>query len=137
MKKIGTLNSHLSRVIAQMGHSDMLVICDSGLPIPRGAEVVDLALTRNIPLFIDVVKVILEELQVESAVIASEMESVNKNRFQELMNELNRLQVSTVKRVPHAEFKELANNGTNVAFVRTGEATPYANVILIGGVTFD
>ena len=45
MKKSGTLNSQLSRIIAMMGHSDRIVICDCGLPIPRGAEVVDLALT--------------------------------------------------------------------------------------------
>jgi len=58
-KKIGTLNSHLSRVIAMMGDTERIVICDSGLPIPRGAEVVDLALTRNFLRFIDTVSVVI------------------------------------------------------------------------------
>jgi len=134
MKKIGTLNAQLSRVVAMMGHSDRIVICDSGLPIPRGAEVVDLALTKNIPRFIDAVGVILEEIQVESAVIAAEMPRVNGLVHRQLMGLLKETPVSAV---PHEEFKRLTMNGGNIAFVRTGEATAYANVILVAGVTFD
>ena len=137
MKKTGTLNAQLSRTIAQMGHSDRLVIGDSGLPIPRGREVIDLALTKNIPTFIDTVKVVLEELEVESVVIASELETMNKRRYEELMEALHAAQINGVKKVPHEEFKTMTENGGNIAFVRTGEATPYANVILIAGVTFD
>jgi D-ribose pyranase len=137
MKKIGTLNAQLSRTIAQMGHSDRLVICDSGLPIPRGSEVIDLALTKNIPTFIDTVNVILQELEVESAVIAKEMATVNKKRYGELMKELRAANVGSVKKVSHEEFKKLMANGHTIAFVRTGEATPYANVILVSGVAFD
>lgn len=134
MKKIGTLNRHLSRVIASMGHSDRLVICDSGLPIPRGADVVDLALTTNIPTFTQVLEVILEELEVESAVIASEMESRNQSAFETVRRLLSQKPIETV---PHEQFKKLISNGQNVSFVRTGEATPYANVILQSGVTFE
>jgi D-ribose pyranase len=137
MKKTGTLNSHLSRIIASMGHTDRLVVCDSGLPIPHTHEVVDLALTKNIPTFIDTVKVILEELEVESAVIAEEMERANPKRYAELMTLLSRAGVTKVTKLSHEEFKATMSNGCNVAFARTGEATPYANVILIGGVTFD
>jgi D-ribose pyranase len=53
MKKQGILNSKLASIIAMMGHTDKLVICDCGLPIPVGMQVVDLALTKNIPKFID------------------------------------------------------------------------------------
>lgn len=134
MKKIGTLNSHLSRVIASMGHTDKLVICDSGLPIPRHGDVVDLALTKNIPRFLETVKVILEELQVEGAIIAREMESVNEETYRELMKLLKGVKI---KKVPHEEFKQITNSNASISFVRTGEATPYANVILISGVTFD
>ncbi len=134
MKKNGTLNAQLSRIVAMMGHSDRLVICDSGLPIPRGAEVVDLALTKNIPRFIDTVGVVLEELQVESAVIAAEMPEVNGRTHRELVGLLKE---TPIRAVPHEEFKRLTMNGGNIAFVRTGEATAYSNVILVAGVTFD
>ena len=133
MKKIGTLNHHLSRVIAQMGHTDRLVVCDSGLPIPRGAEVVDLALKPGLPGFLDTLDVILEELQVERAVIADELAAGDTGVYPELMK---RLDGTEVERVPHEEFKRRTNGEGNTAFVRTGEATPYANVILCSGVTF-
>ena len=62
MKKSGILNAKLSEIIASMGHTDKLVICDSGLPIPKGAQTVDLALSLNIPSFIDTLQVILQEM---------------------------------------------------------------------------
>ncbi len=132
MKKTGTLNPHLSRLIAMMGHTDRLVICDSGLPIPRGAEVIDISLTRNIPRFVDTLRVILEELEVERAVIAAEM--LDTEIHDELVRVVKGLPVDVVS---HEEFKRLTMEGGNIAFVRTGEATPYANVILVGGVNFD
>ncbi len=119
-------------MIATMGHTDRLVVCDSGLPIPPGAEVVQLALTKNIPRFIDTVQALLQEMQVEGAIVATEM----ADRSTELLKELQRLLPGVkIQFVPHEEFKKLTCNGTK-GFVRTGECTPYANVILISGVTF-
>ena len=137
MKKKGTLNSQLSLLIARMGHTDRLVVCDCGLPIPRTHELVDLALTKNVPTFTETVRVILEELQVEAAVIAKEMETDNPQRYAELTRLLKEAGVAQVSKVSHEAFKTSMANGCNTAFVRTGEATPYANVILIGGVAFE
>ncbi len=133
MKKIGTLNTHLSRVIAQMGHTDCLVVCDCGLPIPREAEVVDLALRPGLPGFLDTLDVILEELEVEKVVIADELGAGGNGVYRGLME---RLDGTDVERVSHAEFKRIASENGNTAYVRTGEATPYANIILCSGVTF-
>jgi D-ribose pyranase len=133
MKKRGILNADLSRIIASMGHTDKLVICDSGLPIPKNSEIVDLALTTNIPRFLDTLKIILEELHIESAVIASEMCN-GKNGLYE--NTTRMLNGAKVKKVSHEKFKELTRDKGNITFVRTGETTPYANIILISGVTF-
>lgn len=133
MKKIGTLNSHLSGVIAALGHMDKLVVCDAGLPIPRGMECVDLALTPNIPRFIDVVKVVLEELDVESAIVAEEMVSRNGVVYEELSGLLVDIPIQTM---PHESFKQETCDNRNTVFVRTGEVSPFANVILIAGVTF-
>ncbi|MGE5499423.1 MAG: D-ribose pyranase [Syntrophothermus sp.] len=135
MKKNGILNSELSRVVAQMGHTDKLVICDSGLPIPRNAEVIDLALSTNLPRFIETLKVILEELQIEEAIVAEEMLDVSCSVFDEVISLLPKVKI---QKVPHEEFKKITKNPEgNIAFVRTGEATPYANIILISGVTFN
>ncbi len=133
MKKIGTLNAHLSRVLAQMGHTDCLVVCDCGLPIPRGSEVVDLALRPGLPGFLDTLDVILEELQVERAIVADELAQSGSGLYRGLMA---RLEGTAVERVSHEAFKKCTAASPNTAFVRTGEATPYANVILFSGVTF-
>lgn len=133
MKRKGVLNSGLSKTIASMGHTDKLVICDSGLPIPKNSDVIDLALTKNIPRFMDTLKVVLEELKVEEAIVTNELVQGNSKYFKEITSLLNGIKI---KKVTHKKFKEITRNGGNVTFVRTGEATPYANVILISGVTF-
>ncbi len=133
MKKHGILNANLSRIIASMGHTDKLVVCDSGLPIPKNSEVIDLALTTNIPRFLDTLKVILEELHIEGAVIAKEMLNGKNGLYNDTSRMLNGVKM---KKVTHEKFKELTRERGNITFVRTGETTPYANIILISGVTF-
>jgi len=134
MKKNGVLNSHLSRVIASMGHTDRLVICDAGLPIPRSSEVIDLALTKNVPRFLETVKTVLEEMHVERAVVASEMETLSSETYNDLLRLIPGI---PVEKMSHEEFKRLTREIDNTTFVRTGEATPYANVVLVSGVDFD
>ena len=133
MKKNGILNADLARVVAAMGHTDRLVVCDAGLPIPHGKAVVDLALTTNIPRFLETLRVVLQELEVERFVIASEMKQFGNGVFEGVQELLPGIEMETV---PHERFKEMTNSDGNVFFVRTGESTPYANIILISGVTF-
>ncbi len=131
MKKIGTLNQPLSAVIAGLGHMDQLVIADAGLPIPPGTQRIDLALKEGIPSFVDALEVILEEVQVESAIIADEMVSASMQVYLQLEELLPEIPIETI---PHEDFKVLT--GEARAIVRTGEFTPYANIILNAGVVF-
>ncbi|CUH95940.1 hypothetical protein P22_2028 [Propionispora sp. 2/2-37] len=131
MKKNGVLNKEISEVIAGMGHYDMLVIGDAGLPVPSGVKRIDLALTRGIPDFLSTLKVVLEELQVENAVVAAEMESVSPLLHQNMLKIIKGIPVS---KVTHEEFKKITHSAA--AIIRTGEFTPYANVILQSGVVF-
>ncbi|GBG55365.1 D-ribose pyranase [Sporomusaceae bacterium FL31] len=131
MKKIGTINQPLSAVIAGMGHGDMLVIADCGLPIPAEVPRIDLALTAGIPGFLQTLAVIQQELQVESAVIATEMPQSSPELYTKLMPMLAGIEVAEMN---HEQFKELTQLA--VAVVRTGECTPYANIILKSGVIF-
>ena len=131
MKKIGTLNQTLSEVIAGMGHTDTLVIADAGLPIPPEILRIDLALTEGVPRFLDALRVILSEMQVERAIVAEEMIDVSPQIF-EAVSEL--LGGVPVERVSHSNFKERTHSAR--AVVRTGEFTPYANIILSSGVVF-
>lgn len=131
MKKIGILNQGISEVIAGMGHGDMLVIGDCGLPIPIGVRRIDLALTPGVPGFLETLRAILQELEVENAVIATEMETVSPKMYEcvkELMGSV------PINQCNHDDFKEM--NKKAVAVIRTGECTPYANIILKSGVNF-
>jgi len=133
MKKSGVLNAPLSKLIATMGHSDKLVICDSGLPIPNNAEIIDLAVTNVIPKLIDVLKIILEELYIEEAIIAKELQKSKNEVYKDISSLMNGIKISSIK---HEEFKDLYRNEKYVSFVRTGENTPFANIILVSGVEF-
>lgn len=131
MKKNGILNPTLSSVIASMGHMDTLVIADAGLPVPQETIRIDLALSEGIPSFMDTVRVVLSELQIEGAVVAEEMLQVSPEVYDTLRVILGDVAIETVK---HTEFKERTRSAR--AVVRTGEFTPYANVILVAGVVF-
>ena len=131
MKKTALLNSEISYMIATLGHTDMLVVADAGLPIPAETTRIDLALTQGVPGAVETLRVILEEMKVEKAILASEV----KERSPEFLAAVKSLLPGvTLEYVPHTEFKALT--GEARAVVRTGEFTPYANVILCSGVVF-
>lgn len=131
MKKGELLNQPVSAVIAGMGHLDELVIADAGLPIPAETQRIDLALVRDVPGFLPTLRAVLAELEVETAVIATEMTTTSPNLYAALRELLGDIPVQTVS---HVAFKERTRAAR--AVVRTGEFTPYANVILCAGVRF-
>jgi len=125
------LNSALSEVIASLGHGDLLVIADAGLPIPPQTRRIDLALTKNLPSFLDTVRTVLQEMQVEKALLARETAQVSP-QVRAQVAEL--LEGVPFEEISHAELKSLCAQAR--AVVRTGEFTPYANIILVAGVVF-
>lgn len=131
MKKGVLLNSDISSVIANMGHTDMLVISDCGLPIPETAKKIDISLTKGTPGLIETMKAVLSELEVEEAIIAEETLEKSNEFFKELKEQLGNIPVKFVK---HEEFKLITVSAR--ACIRTGECIPYANIILKSGVTF-
>ncbi|MCU9808939.1 MAG: D-ribose pyranase [Paraclostridium dentum] len=131
MKKSVLINSEISSVISKMGHTDMLTICDSGLPIPKNVERIDLALKHGIPTFLDTLDTVLEELKVEEVIIACEMEEVSTKLYKEIENRFEDIKIT---KIDHEEFKAVTKD--SMAIVRTGEFTPYANIILKSGVVF-
>jgi D-ribose pyranase len=133
MRKNGILNSKLMEVITSMGHTDKLIICDAGLPIPREALKIDLALINNVPRFEDTLKAVLGEMQVDKAIIAKEMESESKDLYDKISILLSGI---CVEKISHENFKDYYNSTGNIVFLRTGEITSFANIILIAGVTF-
>lgn len=128
MKRAGIINASLLGYLGRLGHTDLLVVCDAGLPIPSGPAVVDLAFRFGIPTFEEVLTGLLEELVIEGAIAAEE---VNQNRAAE---QLLKSRFPDLGLVWHEELKRMVAGAKLV--VRTGEATPYSNVILRCGVPF-
>lgn len=131
MKKGKLLNSEISYVISQMGHTDSLTIGDCGLPIPKDIKRIDLALKYGVPSFLDTLDTVLEELCVEEIIIAEEIKEAAEQMYKEILNRFKNVKVTMVK---HEEFKTMTNNSH--AVIRTGECTPYSNIILKSGVVF-
>ncbi|MEZ3501589.1 D-ribose pyranase [Pantoea sp. KPR_PJ] len=139
MKKGRLINAELSYVIARLGHTDTLTIADAGLPIPAGPQRIDLALTPGTPDFMQVVKAVTLEMQVESALIAEEIRQHNPTLHSGLLAVLEALQqhqgnTIAVHYTSHEQFKQQTQRSQ--AIIRSGECSPYANVILSAGVTF-
>lgn len=127
MKRRGILNAELSGALARLGHTDIVLLADCGMPIPRGVPVIDLALVRGIPRFEQVLDALIDELIFEGCVAAEEAKTAPAGawlakRFDE------------IEYISHAELKELSASAK--LFIRTGEATPFANAALICGVSF-
>jgi D-ribose pyranase len=135
MKRTRLLNSELSYEISKIGHTASITLCDAGLPIPDGVKRIDLAIERGYPSFLVTLDVLLSEMMVEEIVIAEELQGSNAKLLDEMLAILERQGMKPkVTVVPHEEFKRQTQHSQVV--VRTGECTPYANVILKSGVVF-
>ena len=133
MKRNGILNSDISRVLSYMGHTDWIAIGDCGLPIPDEVERIDLALTFGEPGFMRTLEIAAGDMKVEKIILAEEIKEQNP----EVLNQVKEYfagQSVEVEFVSHVELK--ARTHECKAVIRTGEITPYANIILQSGCIF-
>lgn len=133
MKKQGILNSDISRVLSYMGHTGCIAVGDCGLPIPEEVERIDLALEFGVPSFMDVLRVITKDMKVEKIVLAEEIREQNPKVLGEIKELFAGQELETVF-VSHTELKKQTRECK--AVIRTGETTPYANIILQSGCIF-
>ncbi|MFT8592508.1 MAG: D-ribose pyranase [Bifidobacterium sp.] len=131
VKKTGILNSDLAKVADDLGHTDLVCIGDLGLPVPKGIQKIDLALKRGEPRFIDVLKVYLDNIVVQKIFLADEIRTQNPEQLQAIQALLP--EGVSVVYYSHEELKEMTKQCK--AVVRTGEDTPFSNIILESGVT--
>lgn len=139
MKKGKLIHNEISHIISKLGHTDGITIGDCGLPIPDDVKRVDLAVTLGVPDFLTVLDTVLSEQWVEEIIIAQEIETVSEEMYKSIIfrikevekqqgNEINIIKIS------HEDFKK--ETSETKAVIRTGECTPYTNIILKSGVVF-
>ena len=130
MVRHGILNAPLAGALARLGHTHQVVIADAGLPMPYGVPgctVVDLALVAGIPRFEQVLDAVLDAIVVERAEAA--LESTSQPAHAWVTGRIDNLTL-----ISHEELK--ARLPQTQLVIRTGESTPFANVILHCGVPF-
>lgn len=131
MKKNGILNSDISRVLSYMGHTDKICIGDCGLPIPEETERIDLAVTLGIPSFIEVLKNVALDMKIEKIYLAEEIKDNNPEILNAIIAMIPNVAVEFIN---HEDFKHMTRECK--AVVRTGENSPYANIILQSACIF-
>lgn len=126
MYKSVVLNSEISKVLSELGHGDFVVIGDCGLPIPEGVKRIDIALKAGTPSFGETYELLTESMYVERQVFAEEVGDAGLKRVLDsgILSE----------QVPHEELKRMCKEAK--AVIRTGETTPFANVVLYSNVFF-
>jgi len=139
MKSSRLIHSGLSLAISEMGHGDCLAIADAGLPIPPTTKRIDLAVMKGVPSFLEVLDAVLSELRVDHVLVAEEFSNVSPALYAKLTARLERYTKATgqavrIQAVSHTEFKKATGSARAVA--RTGEFTPYANILLYSNVVF-
>ena len=135
MKKNGILNSDISRVLSYMGHTDQIAVGDCGLPIPEETERIDLALKFGAPGFMDVLCEVKKEMKIEKIILAEEIKTKNPEILEQILQLFDRAEEDCeIEYVSHEELKEKTH--TCKAVIRTGETTPYANIILQSACLF-
>ena len=125
MKKKGILNRQLAGLVAGLGHTDCVMICDAGFPIPKGIEYVDLAMCEGIPSFVDGLNLLLSEAVFDEITIAQEMLEHNPETFGYI---LGMFKAHKRNVIPQTEFLPMAENAKFI--IRTGELKPYSNIYL-------
>ena len=132
MKKGGILNPALNKLIAETGHTDYIVVTDAGLPLPENVNTrIDFALKPGTATFLELLDTVLSELIVERIILAEEVKTISPEMHEEI---LKRFPGISVEYVPHVQFKQKTKEARGL--VRSGEFTPYANVILVAGVAY-
>ncbi|MEV4239877.1 MULTISPECIES: D-ribose pyranase [unclassified Nocardia] len=125
MRTSGLIHAELLAALTALRHTDLFAVSDSGLPTPVGVPVIDLGISYGFPRFEPVLELILGEVTVEAAWGSRDVADTNPEAAG-LLSGLN------AELIDHDDFKQRI--GACRFVVRTGEARPYANVLLRAGV---
>ncbi len=137
MKRNGILNSDISRVLSYMGHTDQICIGDCGLPVPDETERIDLTVRFGVPGFLDVLKEVSKDMKIEKIILADEIKTHNPEMEKAVLEFFENFETGFKPEVEYISHEELKKKTANCkAVIRTGETTPYANVILQSGCIF-
>ncbi|MBF9036191.1 D-ribose pyranase [Rhodobacterales bacterium HKCCE2091] len=130
MKRGAILNAELNQAIAEMGHGDLMIVCDAGFPIPSDCWRIDLAITKDLP-----------DLKTVLGLIAGDFIAEKVGYADTLPNHNPELEKTVKGLFPDAEASMHAHEtilgemaASAKVIVRTGAFDPWGNILLWSGV---
>lgn len=133
MYKGECLNPQINKLFSELGHTDLICVCDAGLPIPVDVERIDLAWKKSRPKWLEVCKLLMDNIYIEKIFLSENMRTKSAQMHNDFLSIFNEGAIEIVY-VNHEKFKEKVSDCKGV--IRTGEFTPFANCIFVAGVGF-
>lgn len=131
MKKSNLINAEIVSSVASIGHTEYMIICDAGLPIPKGVNLIDVSVSGGVPSLTQVLASVEKELVIDKIILAEETKIINRSVYDEIQKIIGHYPGETCS---HEMLKEKSKVAHTI--IRTGEVSPYANIILVAGVNF-
>lgn len=133
MLQTGILNPQINDLLSRIRHTNTLVISDWAFPYWKDVEIVDLSLTKGIPLITDLLDLLAENFLVGRIWQAEQFLSSNAQETIDLYHSKFDLFRAShppleVTRLDHDDFKTLVPDA--IGLIRTGDPTAYGNLIL-------
>ena len=133
MLQEGILNPAVNDLLSRIRHTNTLVIADWAFPFYPEIEVIDLSLTRGIPMITDLLAVLAKNFKVGQIWQAEEFLTTNpqpviqdyESKFEGFRTLYPELEIT---RLPHIDFKKKVPE--SIGLIRTGDPTAYGNIIL-------
>jgi len=133
MLQKGILNPQINHLLSHVRHTNTLVIADWAFPHFKDLEIIDISLTRGIPLITDLLDLLAPNFKVGHIWQASQFLDTNPqdvietydSKFEAFKPNQPNLQVT---RLDHDAFKKMVPNA--IGLIRTGDPTAYGNLIL-------
>ena len=127
MKKRGIFNAQLIEELTKMRHTDRIVICDAGFPVPEGKTFVDVSLTAELPTVEQVFRLICNEILIEGLTFSEGLKVVRPEFYQMLKE---RFAEHTFEEITSPAFFERVYERDVKLFIRTGDVRPCGNIML-------
>jgi D-ribose pyranase len=129
MLRTGILNPAVLSLLARVRHTNTLVIADRGFPFWPQLETIDLSLVDDVPTVTQVLDALLPALSIGRLFAAEEFRTHNLPARVAALQA--RLGATPLQFEPHIDFKRRVPSA--IGLIRTGDTTPYANLILESG----
>ncbi|HSI07930.1 MAG: RbsD/FucU domain-containing protein [Rariglobus sp.] len=127
MLKTGILNPQLNALLSRIRHTNTLVIADRGFPFWPGIETIDLSLVDGVPTVLQVLEAVRANFVIGEVRMAAQF--LDHNTAETKTAFARALEGIPVSHEDHeAAFKPRVPRA--IGLVRTGDTTPYANLIL-------